>query len=167
VRSSAKRTISDRACCGRPSSGGLMPPTPSGALPPCPRIARSATAPCGGVYRFFGAIPMRVCPRGSAVCPARPCASLAARSSPPPFDLIGRACRGLAEGAQRIGELLFRRGYHLRPLGRTPPNSTNNLEGVQQPPSRLPPASGHPSGPPLRSLLYVVLALRCCLATSS
>lgn len=57
-------------------------------------------------------------------------------------------------------------GYRLHPLGRSHTNATHNSEGVQQPPSELPPANGHPSGPPLRFLLYLVLVLRCCYATS-
>lgn len=160
MRSSAKRTISDRACCGRPSSGGLMPPTPSGALPPCPRFARSASRSLRGLLSVLRGVSYAGLP-ANAVCPARPCASLAARSSPPPFVLIGRACRGLAEGAQRIGELLFRRGYHLRPLGRTPPNSTNNLEGVQWPPLEVTARKWSPVGspPPLSALRRSDVAL--------
>jgi hypothetical protein len=55
-----------------------------GSVAPLPAdCAEGATAPCGGSFRFFGAFCMRVYPAGLRVYPARPCASTAARGSPP------------------------------------------------------------------------------------
>lgn len=101
-------------------------------------------APCGGFYRYFGAFCMRVCPRGIAVYPARPCASIAARGSPP------RQRSGLFPAT--VGRSLVER-LSGAPVAHAPP------------PLRL--WFYKAAGPPSPSPLYLVLALRWCLATSS
>ena len=85
---------------------------------------------------------MRVCPAGMRVCPARPCASFAARGSPPRQTLwsVPRygGCRSW--------------GCEHSPLSLTPPTLWLWFYRA--------------AGPPSPSQLAPVLTLRCCLATS-
>ena len=104
--------------------------------------AESTAAPCGGFYRYFGAFCMRVCPAGMRVCPARPCASFAARGSPPRRTLLSvprfGGCRSW--------------GCEHSPLSLSPPTLWLWFSMT--------------AGPPSPSQFAPVLTLRCCLATS-
>jgi hypothetical protein len=137
-----------------------MPPTPSGALPPCPRFARSASRSLRGLLSVLRGVSYAGLP-ANAVCPARPCASLSARSSPPPFVLIGRACRGLAEGAQRIGELLYRRGVPSAPPRTDAPEFYEQPRGGAVAPLEVTARKWSPVGspPPLSGLPRSSVAL--------